>query len=188
MIFTNAWGQRLWAHWCLCFDDSFSAENQGTKWCGLKEQSVDITVSAGFAWDQHTQDFKLQLKPYCKRLKGSCTLNRRLHLPLISRCLNQRMILRNLPNTRGRMHYRLSYVTSQMCRYKSSVLVRLSCTLMFSPGLQWRDLMLFFLTKINRISPNKSLSSMLKQAASVLIKNNNTKPSLSSHLSLHHGG
>lgn len=47
--------------------------------------------------------------------------------------------------------------------------------------------MLFFLTKINRMSPNNSLSSMLKHVASVLIKNKNTKPSLPSHLSLPHG-
>lgn len=93
--------------------------------------------------------FKLQPKPYRERLKGDCPPNTgaisdQLHLPLISTCLNQRRIFRKLPNTRGRIQYRLSYVTSQMCRYKSSVLVRLSCTLMFSPGLQWRDLMLFF--------------------------------------------
>lgn len=155
MIFINAWGQRLWAHWCLHFDDSFSAENQGTEWCGLKEQSTDITVSVGFvrhAWAQHTQDFKLQLKLYCKRLKGNSTPNTgansdQLHLPLISRCLNQRMIARSCQTRRGGFNYRLSYVTSQMCRYKSSVLVRLSCTLMFSPGLQWRDFMLFFSQK-----------------------------------------
>lgn len=43
---------------------------------------------------------------------------------------------KKLPNAARMIHYRLSDVTLQMRKYKSSVLVRLSCTLTVSLGLQ----------------------------------------------------